>query len=106
MNLIRRDAFVEALEEGILWYDAQSEHGSVAAALLAARFASAVDATIAVIVRRPASGGTWIHRPDYRFSQVRRPFNRWLIFYRLPEPTTIELVDILRGERDLPRRVR
>jgi hypothetical protein len=37
---------------------------------------------------------------------VKKPFERWLIFYRLPDPITIELVDIIRGERDLPRRVK
>jgi hypothetical protein len=31
--------------------------------------------------------------------------DRWLMFYRQPTLTTIELVDLIRGERDLPKRV-
>ena len=106
MILIRRDGFVAGLEEGILWYAAQLEHGPVAAELLAGRFTEAADLTIATISHRPESGVIWRHRPGYRFALLRKPFNRWLIFYRQPEPMTVELADIIRGERDLPRRVR
>ena len=107
MNLVRREGFVTALLEGILWYSTtQQEHGSEAAEALAQRFADAVDHTIDKILRRPGSGVIWPHRPGYRFSLVKRPFDRWLIFYRQPDPMTIELVDITRGERDLPRRVK
>ncbi len=106
MNLIRREGFVTALREGILWYAAQQEHGPEAAELLAERFADAVDSTVGRIARRPASGVIWRHRPGYRFVLVKKPFDRWLIFYRQPAPLTVELVDVIRGERDLPRRVK
>ncbi len=105
MTFIRRAGFVAGLEEGILWYASQLEHGPAAAELLARRFAAAVDLTIGGIARRPDSGVIWKPRPGYRFAVVKKPYDRWLIFYRRPEPTTVELVDILRGERDLPRRV-
>ena len=107
MNWVRRDGFVTALREGILWYcTAQQEHSPEAAELLAQRFADAVDHTLDKIVRRPTSGVVWPHRQGYRFSLVKKPFDRWLIFYRQPDPMTIEFVDITRGERDLPKRVR
>lgn len=107
MNLVRREGFVTALQEGILWYSmVQQEHGPAAADLLSERFAEAVDHTINKVVRRPGSGVVWPHRPGYRFTLVRKPFDRWLVFYRLPDPMTVELVDITRGERNLPRRVK
>ncbi|MFM8878942.1 MAG: type II toxin-antitoxin system RelE/ParE family toxin [Verrucomicrobiota bacterium] len=107
MNLVRREGFVTALQEGILWYSmVQQEHGPAAADLLAQRFAEAVDHTINKVVRHPGSGVVWPHRPGYRFSLVKKPFDRWLVFYRLPDPMTVELVDITRGERNLPRRVK
>lgn len=105
MILIRREGFATALREGILWYASQQEHGPAAAELLAERFADAVDFTIEKIARRPDSGVIWKHRPGYRFVLVKKPFDRWLIFYRQPAPMTVELVDVIRGERDLPRRM-
>ena len=105
MMLIRREGFVTALSEGILWYASQQEHGPEAAGRLVERFAEAVDFSIAKIARRPDLGAVWPHRAGYRFSLVKKPFDRWLIFYRQPAPMTVELVDVIRGERDLPRRV-
>ena len=105
MILVRREGFVTALREGILWYAAQTEHGPDAAELLAERFADAVDATVGRIARRPGSGVVWEYRPGYRFALVKKPFDRWLVFYRQPAPSTVELVGAIRGERDLPRRV-
>ena len=97
MNWVRRDGFVTALREGILWYcTAQQEHSPEAAELLAQRFADAVDHTLDKIVRRPTSGVVWPHRQGYRFALVKKPFDRWLIFYRQPDPMTIEFVDITR----------
>lgn len=46
MTLIRREGFIAGLEEGILWYASQLEHGSAAAETLAGRSADAVDLTI------------------------------------------------------------
>lgn len=106
MILIRREGFVSALAEGVFWYSSQLEHGPAASDRLAERFADAVDVTAGRIARHPGIGVQWRHRPGYRFVVVRRPFERWLIFYRQPEPATVELVDIIRGERDLPRRVK
>ncbi len=105
MILIRREGFVSAVGEGILWYASQQEHEPEAAELLAKRFAAAVDLTIEKISRRPESGVIWKHRPGYRFVLVKKPFDRWLVFYRRPTPVTVELVDLIRGERDLPHRV-
>lgn len=106
MSLIQREGFAVALEQAILWYASQQEHGATAAEGLAERFAIAVDRTITRIARRPDSGVVWPHRRGYRFRLVEKPFQRWLLFYRLPATGTVELVEIIRGERDLPRRVR
>ena len=107
MNLVRREGFVTALRQGILWYSiAQKEPSPEAAEVLAQRVADAVDHTIDKLLRRPGAGVVWPHRLGYRFSLVKKLFDRWLIFYRLPDPMTIELVDITRGEGDLPRRVK
>ena len=105
MTLIRCKGFVAGLEEGVLWYASQLEHGPAAAERLAECFAGAVDLTIAAIARRPDSGVIWKHRPGYRLALVKKPFAPWLIFYRQPGPMTVGLVDSVRGERDLPRRV-
>jgi len=105
MTLTRRDSFVTALREGILWYASQQAHGPAAAELLAERFAGAVDLTLGKISSSPDSGVIWKHRPGYRFVLVKKPFDRWLIFYRQPGPTTVELMDVIPGERDLQRRV-
>lgn len=75
---------------------AQLKHSPEAAELLAQRFADAVDHTLDKIVRRPTSGVVWPHRQGYQFALVKKPFDRWLIFYRQPDPMTIELVDITR----------
>lgn len=53
MTLIRREGFVSALREGIIWYLSQDGHGPDAATQLAERFAAAVDTTIAKIAERP-----------------------------------------------------
>jgi hypothetical protein len=82
------------------------EHGLAAAKALAERFADAVDHTIECIVRRPDSGAIWRHRAGYRFRVIEKPFQRWLLFYRQPDRDTIELVELIRGKRDLPRRIR
>lgn len=105
MILLRREGFVSALRDGIVWYASQDEHGSDAAERLAERFAGAVDQTLGKIVRRPDGGVNWKHRAGYRFRLVDKPFDHWLIFYRQPAADTVELVDLIRGERDLPRRV-
>ena len=47
MTLIRREGFVAGLDECVLWYASQLEHGPATAELLAGRFAGVVDLTIA-----------------------------------------------------------
>ena len=106
MILIQRERFTAALEQAILWYADQREHGVASANALAERFAASVDRTIARIERHPDSGTVWPHRDGYRFRLIEKPFQRWLLFYRKPAMNTIELVEIIRGERDLQQRVR
>ena len=56
MNLVRREGFVTALREGILWYSTtQQEHGPEAAKALAQRFADAVKGSVLDIVYSPPS---------------------------------------------------
>ena len=57
MNLVRREGFVTALRQGILWYSiAQKEPSPEAAEVLAQRVADAVDHTIDKLLRRPGAG--------------------------------------------------
>ena len=105
MTLIRREGFVTALHDRIVWYSSQHDHGSDAATRLAEEFARAVDASIGRIAIHPELGAVWAHRRGYRFTLVERPSHRWLIFYRYQDLGTVELVELIRSERDLPRRV-
>jgi toxin ParE1/3/4 len=72
----------------------------------AVRFVDAVEETVASLAESPMlSTATHFSHPE--LASLRRRvvngFNRYLIFYRNETATrTVELVRILRGERDLP----
>ena len=72
----------------------------------AVRFIDAVEETVTSLAESPMLGtATHFSHPD--LAGIRRRvvngFKRYLIFYRLESATqTVELVRILRGERDLP----
>lgn len=70
-------------------------------------FGDAVNATIERIARFPSLGTVW-ERPEpelqgFRYVVVDRPFERFLLFYRVTE-TELDIERLLHGMRDLPRR--
>jgi hypothetical protein len=104
MTIQYREGFAAALDEAVLWYTKQLEYGPEVAEALAEKFAGAVDSTVARIAAQPDAGAVWRYRRGYRFRVVEKPFHRWLLFYRRPAEDCVELVDIVRGERDLTRK--
>lgn len=75
---------------------------------LAQRFIDAVQGTVRLLALHP-----WIGKEtDYvhpklagiRLFLVRKPFNKHLIFYRV-SGKTLDIVRIVHGQRDLPRRL-
>ena len=76
--------------------------------ILAQRFTEAIKATVRLLAVHPSLG----KKTDYahpklagiRFFLVRKPFDRHLIFYRVCGDT-LDIVRIIDGRRDLPRRL-
>ena len=75
---------------------------------LASRFAEAVKASVRLLAGHPWIGKkTDFRHPKLagiRFLLVRKPFDKHLIFYRVHEDE-LDLVRIIHGMRDLPRRL-
>jgi toxin ParE1/3/4 len=73
----------------------------------AEEFGDAVDNAIQRVARFPSVGIVW-DRPEpeltgFRYLVLDRPFNRFLLFYRVTE-TSLEIERVIHGMRDLPRR--
>ena len=95
----------ESLADIALQADYYAQRESVA---LAQRFTDAIKNTVRLLATHP-----WIGKEtDYahpklvgiRFFLVRKPFDRHLIFYRVCGDT-LDIVRIVDGRRDLPRRL-
>ncbi len=95
----------ESLTDIALQADYYAQRENVA---LAQRFTDAVKTTVRLLASHP-----WIGKEtDYahpkltgiRFFLVRKPFDRHLIFYRVCGDT-LDIVRIIDGRRDLPRRL-
>jgi toxin ParE1/3/4 len=75
---------------------------------VAARYVSAVEATLQALARSPGLGRARFEQlPELagiRSWRVERPYHRHLIFYRFDEKTLIA-ERVLHGARDLPRRL-
>jgi len=75
---------------------------------VADRYLAALEATCALIGRRPLLGpGARLAHPrlaEWRFFVVMRPFQRHLVFYEIADDT-VTLRRTLHGHRDLPRRL-
>ena len=99
-------------EEGALECVTQRRHTESAASWACFSFKCQTDrsdpialhSTVARIAAQPDPGAVWRYRRGYRFRVVEKPFHRWLLFYRRPAEDCVELVDIVRGERDLTRK--
>lgn len=75
---------------------------------LAVRFAEAVKASVRLLSHHPWIGKETHYRHPklvgIRFLLVRKPFDKHLIFYRVRDDE-LDLVRIVHGMRDLPRRL-
>lgn len=84
-------------------YYAQKEN-----VVLAERFIEAVKITVRLLAIHPSPGKkTDFDNPKLigiRFFLVRKPFDQHLIFYRVSD-AILDVVRIIHGRRDLPRRV-
>jgi plasmid stabilization system protein ParE len=87
MTLQRSERFDTDLERQFRWHLLEANFDPVDALALAARFAEAVDAALHVLGRNPEIGrrrfGTNPHLAGTRSRRVRKPFHRFIIFYRI-----------------------
>ena len=85
------------------WYETEASEE------IALRYLAAVDRTVEDLAEHPDLGRLrHFEHPELqglRSCLVARPFHRHLIFYRHDE-TTLDLVRVMHGARDLPRRLR
>ena len=72
------------------------------------RFQAALDQSLKKLARQPELGRLRRFRNprlhDLRSFQVERPFNKFLIFYRI-RGEVLDAVRLMHGARDLPRRL-
>jgi len=87
MTVQRSERFDTDLERQFRWYLLETELDPVDALTLATRFAQAVDAAIEVLWRNSEIGrrrfGTYPDLAAMRSWSLRKPFQRFLIFYRV-----------------------
>lgn len=103
LALHRSDHFWADLEKQVDWY--RDRAGSE----VAVRFVDSVEATLNALARSPGLGrlrfARWPELAGIRSFRVQKPFHRFLIFYRA-QATTLFAERLIRGGRDLPRRLR
>ena len=101
-SLERSDDFWDDLARQVDWY--RDEAGSA----VALRFVDAVEATLHALLEQPRMGRLrfrdWPELKGIRSFRVRRPFNRFLIFYRTTDDELLA-ERLIYGGRDLPRRL-
>jgi plasmid stabilization system protein ParE len=87
MTVQRSERFDTDLERQFRWYLLETDLDPVDALALATRFAEAVDAALEVLGRNPEIGrrrfGTYLDLAGTRSWRVRKPFHRFIIFYRI-----------------------
>jgi len=101
---VRKSAlFLADLDVQFRWYEAEANRE------VAWRYLLAVHQTVEKLAERPDLGRLRHFEPaelhGLRSCLVARPFHRHLIFYRC-EGTTLDLVRVMHGARDLPTRLR
>ena len=99
----RSPGFRADLKEQAGWYIEQGGFG------LAERYLTAVTETLARLARHPFSGRPRRFRDTelcgLRSVVVARPFDTHIVFYRV-EGEVLQVVRVMHGARDLPRRLR
>jgi plasmid stabilization system protein ParE len=87
MTVQRSERFDTDVERQFRWYLLETDLDPVDALALAIRFAEAVDAALEVLRRNPEIGRrrfrTYPDLAGTRSWRVRKPFHRFMIFYRL-----------------------
>jgi len=103
LTVRKSDLFLADLEAQFGWYEMEAGEE------IALRYLAAVDRTVEELTERPDRGRLrHFEHPELeglRSFLVARPFHRHLIFYRHDE-TTLDLVRVMHGARDLPWRLR
>jgi plasmid stabilization system protein ParE len=102
LSLHRADFFWADLTKQVDWYRDE------ASPEVAERFVDAVGATLKALMRQPDLGRArfqkWPELTGIRSFRVRKPFHRFLIFYR-HDGSTLFAERLIYGGRDLPRRL-
>ena len=87
MIVQRSERFDADVERQFRWYLLETEIEPVDALALATRFAEVVDAGLEALRRNPEIGrrrfGTYAELAGTRSWRIRRPFQRFVIFYRI-----------------------
>ncbi len=87
MTVQRSERFDIDLERQFRWYLLEADLDPVDALALATRFAEAVNAALEVLGRNPEIGrrrfGTYPELAGTRSWRIRKPFHRFIIFYRI-----------------------
>ena len=87
MTIQRSERFDTDVERQFRWYLLETDLNPVDALALATRFAEAVDAALEALGRNPEIGrrrfGTFPDLDGTRSWRVRKPFHRFIIFYRI-----------------------
>lgn len=87
MRILRSERFDSDLERQFRWYLLETDLDPVDGMALATRFADAVEAALGLLGRNPEIGRrrftTYPDLAGTRSWPVRRPFQRFLIFYRI-----------------------
>ena len=100
MTIQRSERFDADVEGQFRWYLPETDLDPVDALALATRFAEAVDAALEVLRRNPEIGRRRFQTcPDLagtRSWPLRKPFHRFMIFYRI-EDTALSAERLLEG---------
>jgi hypothetical protein len=93
MTVLRSERFETDLEREFRWYLLEIELDPVDAVALATRFAEAVDAALGFLSRNPEIGrrrfAVFPELEGVRSWALRKPFQRFLIFYRVESGTLL-----------------
>jgi plasmid stabilization system protein ParE len=107
MIVQRSDRFDADLQRQFRWYLLETDLDPVEATVLATRFAEAVDKALEVLGRNPEIGrrrfGTYPDLAGTRSWRVRKPFHRFIIFYRI-ESGILSAERLLEGHSQLAGR--
>ena len=104
MIVQRSERFDADLDRQFRWYLLETDLDRADALALATRFADAVEAALQALRRNPEMGrrrfGTYPDLAGTRSWRIRKPFHRFMIFYRI-EGTTLYAERLLEGHSRL-----